>query len=396
MAFGASDADAKRSHKHSHHKRLKPRIVIVKPEPIPKTPPIPLLTRAEILAAEPARLERMGRRLVVGYESYAEVKALVEKKAIAGVFITDHNVRRRKPTAVKADIDALQAIRATQGLPPLIVAADQEGGTVSRLSPPLKSQPSLARILTANKDDAARKDAVEKFAAEQAAELKRLGVTLNFSPVVDLNIDPDNRDDGETRLNERAIAADPYVVGKVAGWYCDALAKADMTCTLKHFPGLGRVKRDTHVTSGEIAASESELELNDWYPFRHVMDRSNAVTMLGHVRVTAIDKTTPASYSDAIIRSLIRERWRCKGLLITDDFSMGAVTRSADGVGGAAVKAISAGADLVLVSFSEQHYNAAMSALLRADEEGVFAADDGAGTRARIVKAFGHPDSAAR
>ena len=95
------------------------------------------MTREEILASDPAILERLGRHIVIGYHSSATMKALVEKKAIAGIFITDHNVRRRTVADIRSEIDALQALRARQGLPPLIIAADQEGGAVSRLTPPL-------------------------------------------------------------------------------------------------------------------------------------------------------------------------------------------------------------------------------------------------------------------
>ncbi len=338
----------------------------------PQPPPIPLLSRAEILATDAKRLERLGRHVIVGYHSYSDIKTLVEKRAIAGVFLTDHNVRWRTTAAVKADIDALQNIRKAQGLSPLVIAADQEGGAVSRLSPPLKRQPSISQILAPLKDDAARQAAIEKFAAIQAEELKRMGVTLNFAPVVDLRLYPSNRSDGETRLRLRAFSSDAYLVAKVAGWYCEGLAKAGLMCTLKHFPGLGRVKRDTHAAAGEIKASEGELEVNDWYPFRRLMGQPNVATMLGHVRVPAMDPKMPASYSDAIVRELLRKRWRHSGLLITDDFSMDAITRSAEGVGRASVKALRAGVDLILVSFSERHYDAAMSALIRADEEGVF------------------------
>jgi beta-N-acetylhexosaminidase len=332
--------------------------------------PVPVLTREALLGSDAERLTRIGRHIIVGYHSFADIKALVEKKAIAGIFITDHNVKGRTAADVKAEIDTLQRLRAEQGMPPLIIAADQEGGLVSRLSPPLKKQPSLARTLADLKDDTARQKAVEAYAEDQAAELSRIGVTLNFAPVVDLKLDPTWRNDGETRLRLRAIAADPYLVAKVAGWYCDVLAKSNLMCTLKHFPGLGRVKRDTHVASGAVAASEGQLELNDWVPFRRLMDRPNVATMLGHVRVSALDTTTPASFSHTIISRLIRTTWQHDGLLITDDFSMGAVTGCKDGIGGAAVKALDAGADLILVSFIEKHLDSVMSALLDADAKG--------------------------
>ena len=339
------------------------------PKPIPR--PLKVLTRDEILSYDPVQVARAGRHLIVGYYNLSDMKKLVEKQAIGGIFITTRNVRGRKPEAVANDIRSLQDIRRAQGLPRLVIAADQEGGSVSRLSPPLKKQPALSAVLAPLKDDAAREKAVRAYADEQARQLDKIGVTMNFGPVVDLRTSGPRRD-GETRLYWRAIDSDPYLVAKVAGWYCDTLTKWNIICTLKHFPGLGRVALDTHVASAEIKASAGQLELNDWVPFRRVMDKPGVATMIGHVRVDAIDKTTPASYSEPMIHSLMRTQWQNQGLLVTDDFSMGAVTRSADGVGGAALKALNAGVDFVLLSFSEKHYDTVMSALLEAQGTGEY------------------------
>ena len=194
-----------------------------------------VLTRAEILASDPARLERLGRRLMVGFESFSEVKTLVEKRAVAGIFITDQIVRGRKADDIAKDIRGLQDIRKSQNLPRLLVAADQEGGYVSRLSPPLKRQPSLGQLISPLKTDADREKAVRAYADEQAHELERIGITMNFGPVVDLRLGGPGRDDGETRLYWRAMSSDPFLVAKVAGWYCDALTKFNIICTLKHF-----------------------------------------------------------------------------------------------------------------------------------------------------------------
>ncbi len=383
LVAGAADSALAKKRPHKH----KPRAAHAKVEPNFKPAyPARLLTRAEILATDPDRLARVGRHIVIGYHDYAAVKALVQRRAIAGVFITDHNVRGRSSDTTAWAMAELQAIRSSQGLPPLIIAADQEGGTVSRLSPPLKRQPSLSRVLQGLKTDAEMETAVRAYARTQAAELKRIGVTLNFSPVVDLNINPTFRGDGETRLRMRAISKDPQTVAKVAEWYCDTLADAGLMCTLKHFPGLGRAKRDTHVTSASIEASEEQLDSNDWIPFRRGMSKPNAVTMLGHVRVPAIDDLTPASFSLIVIRDLIRKKWNYDGLVITDDFSMGAVTRNKDGVGGAAIKAVQAGADIILVSFSEKHLDTVMSALIEADEKGELDARLNAESNARLTR----------
>ncbi len=394
-------AVARKAHKHKSHRSLSAshrpaHKHVVKSKAGTAQPPVTagaaatpkprLMSRAEILNTDPQRLANLGRHIIVGYHLLSDVKALVKARAIAGVFITDHNVRGRKVEAVKAEIDALQDIRREQDLPPLIIAADQEGGTVSRLSPPLRRQRSLGTIVAKVEQDEERRKLVESYARTQADELARIGVNMNFGPVVDLNLNPGNHRDGETRLRLRAISSDPYTVAKVAGWYCDTLAESGIMCTLKHFPGLGRVKRDTHRVSGEVVASEGQLELNDWVPFRRVMSKSNVATMLGHVRVAVIDKTTPASFSHTIISTLIRDTWKHDGLLITDDLSMGAVTRSKAGVGGAAVTALDAGADIVLVSYSEKHLDTVMSALIAADAKGEIDAEARGKSETRLAR----------
>ncbi|OYW52711.1 MAG: hypothetical protein B7Y80_16580 [Hyphomicrobium sp. 32-62-53] len=358
---------AKANAKPSRKNRAKPKAQPAAPDV--KTP-LKLLTRSEILASDPAILERLGRHIVIGYHSPATVTALVEKKAIAGIFITDHNVRRRTVPEIRAEIDALQAIRRSQGLPPLIIAADQEGGAVSRLTPPLARQPGLAKVLTSVKSGEDPKPAVVAYARKQATELKRIGVNLNFAPVVDLKIDPKRRSDGETQLRFRALSSDPKTVSNAAGWYCDTLAEEGVYCTIKHFPGLGRVALDTHRHAGDIKAPLVELKGADWVPFRDLMGKPHVVTMLAHVRLRELDGETPSSFSAPVINGLIRTEWDHKGLLITDDFSMGAVTRAKEGIGGAAVKALNAGADLVLVSFSDKHLNTVLTALIDAEKKG--------------------------
>jgi beta-N-acetylhexosaminidase len=353
---------------------------------LPKGRSANVLSRTEILTSDPARLERIGRHLMIGFHNYQDVKRLVEARAIAGIFISDHNVRRRRVDVIRAEIDALQSIRQSQGLPPLIVAADQEGGAVSRLSPPLKKQPALAAVAAKFDDLDERRRAVEAYARVQGTELARLGVNLNFSPVIDLRLQPNNRSDGETRLRLRAISADPDLVSDVAGRYCATLAATDVMCTLKHFPGLGRVKVDTHRRAASLPNPLSEFETSDWIPFRRLMDREFTVTMIGHVRVDEIDKEHLASYSEKVIRDLIRRQWGYSGILITDDFSMGAITRSPDGIGGAAVKALQAGIDIVLVSYSEKHLNTVMTALIEADSKGAFDPAAAARSRDRLAR----------
>jgi beta-N-acetylhexosaminidase len=173
-----------------------------------------------------------------------------------------------------------------------------------------------------------------------------------------------------TRIHERAIAADPHVVTDVANHYCAGLWETGVRCTLKHFPGLGRVYEDTHRESANLSAEIAELVATDWVPFRALMPGINAFTMLGHVRLTAIDRQRPASFSRPVVAGLLRGDWNSDGILVTDDFCMAAVTDSREGVGGASVAALNAGVDLILVSYDSDQFYPMMHALLKADAEG--------------------------
>ncbi len=329
-----------------------------------------ILTKQYVLNAEPNKLAELGRHFVVGYRDFSEVKELVAKKAIGGVFITVRNIRNKTKQEIQQEIQILQDIRRSQNLPPLWIAADQEGGLVSRLSPPLTKLPQISQLIKEEKNIELKKDEIIKYAQTHGRELSELGVNLNFAPVVDLNKGIINPNDKFTKVYQRAISEDKEVVAKVALWYCQTLEKYGVRCTIKHFPGLGRVSNDTHIADAELTASIDELNSDDWVPFRQVMSNSQAMTMLGHVKLTAIDDRSPVSFSQPVVTGIIRNNWQYDGILVTDDFSMQAVYGSKEGLQLATVKAINAGVDLILFSFDKDLYYEAMSALLKAKNKG--------------------------
>ena len=326
--------------------------------------------RHEVLRADAASLERLGRHLIVGYRDHDALRELVQRRAIAGVFVTARNVRGKKADAIRREIASLQNIRKAQGLPPLLIATDQEGGVVSRISPPLPRLQTLGDIVRKHQDETERRKAIQTFATEKGRALADLGFNLNFAPVVDLNHNVVSWDDRYTRIYERAISNDPNVVTAVAGEYCAALIQTGVHCTLKHFPGLGRVVEDTHLEDAHLNTEVATLRQADWVPFRTLMHHAGAFTMLGHARLTAIDRDRPASFSKAVVSDLLRGEWKHDGVLVTDDFNMGAVFASKAGIGEASVLALNAGVDLILISYDGDQFYPVMHALLRADAAG--------------------------
>jgi beta-N-acetylhexosaminidase len=325
--------------------------------------------RQEVMRADPAQLQRLGRHIVVGYRTPEEARELSSRGAIAGIYVSAHNVRGQDVADIRRSIADLQETRRQRELPSLWVATDQEGGPVSRLSPPLRRLPPIADIVAQQPDRAGRRDATRHYADAQARELADLGVNLNLAPVIDLNHQLVNANDQYTRIYQRAISSEPQIVSEVAAVYCASLREAGVGCTLKHFPGLGRVREDTHVESADLTAPLDQLAASDWIPFRALMD-TPAFTMLGHARLVAVDGQHPASFSAAVVSGLLRGEWKHDGVLITDDFCMGAVYGSRDGIAGASSAALNAGVDLILVSWDPDQYYAIMAALLAADRDG--------------------------
>ena len=338
--------------------------------------------RARVLAADAAQLEKLGRHLIVGYRD--PIDRLIDLRALGGVFVGARN--GLTADALRRQIEQWQDKRRRQGLPLLWIATDQEGGAVSRLSPPLTRMPPIADIVALHRDSAERLLAVRQYAARQGRDLAALGVNLNFAPVVDLTRGVQNPDDRLTRIATRAISADPAVVTEVAGLYCATLRLNGVHCTLKHFPGLGRVYEDTHKVTAELAARPTELEASDWLPFRQLMAQE-AFTMLGHARLSAIDGDRPASFSHAVVKGLLRDTWKHDGILLTDDFSMGAVTLSREGAARGAIAALNAGVDLILISYDPDQYFPVMHALLAADRAGTLRAEALESSTARLRRA---------
>ncbi len=320
--------------------------------------------RQQVYQANAEQLERLGQHFIVGYRDFSEVKRLVEKRAIAGVFLTTRNIEHKTKSQIKQEIEALQNIRREQNLPLLWIASDQEGGIVSRLSPPLELQPQLSEVIESESDPEGQRLKVLEYGRAQGKALSELGVNLNFAPVVDLNKGIVNPKDKFSQIYKRAISSDKEVVARVAFWYCLALQEFSVTCTLKHFPGLGRVQDDTHVDQASLFTPIAELIQEDWVPFQELMQTTPAFVMLSHAKLWALDPHFPTSFSQNVVNNLIRKQWNYQGILVTDDFSMKAAYGDEDGVEWAVVRSLNAGVDLILVSYDNELYYEMMNAAL--------------------------------
>jgi beta-N-acetylhexosaminidase len=246
------------------------------------------------------------------------------------------------------------ALRAREKTPPAI-AIDQEGGTVTRLREGVEAMPSMMALGAADDVELAGR------AGEQVAfDLRRAGCTLDFAPVLDLALEPQN-----VVIGTRSFGSDPHQVALLAGSFARGLERGGILPCYKHFPGHGATPVDSHQALPSIAVDETTLRARDLVPFAAVA-RDAPAFMTAHVLVVAFDAHLPATLSRRIASELLRGELGFRGVLVTDCLEMQAVAeRGAE----RAVEALAAGADLMLFSQDLDAANAAVAAIHRAVEE---------------------------
>lgn len=325
------------------------------------------LRKHDVRAASGTEARQLGPHFMVGYSSFPDVARLAEQGLIGGVYVTRRNIRGRTVETLRTEIAALQDKRRAAGLPPLVVAADQEGGIVGHLAPPLTRVPALATLSGLAPDEQQAK--AEEFGRIHGRELAGLGVNLNLAPVLDLKPPVRrNRLDFHTLIGQRAIATDPAVVSTIASAYVRGLEESGVGATLKHFPGIGRVRTDTHHFSANLDTPVRELEATDWLPFREVLSHSRSALMVGHVTLTTVDPDRAASHSKRVIDGIIRDKWGYQGMVMTDDLVMGAIYQH--DVCKAVVEAINAGVDLLLVAYDGAQFYRVFACALEGSRQG--------------------------
>ncbi|MFQ5669142.1 MAG: glycoside hydrolase family 3 N-terminal domain-containing protein [Acidobacteriota bacterium] len=239
--------------------------------------------------------------------------------------------------------------------PPPIIAIDQEGGRVSRCSPPFPPLPpawKLAQLETVV--------IVRWFGALVGRGLRSLGLQLDLAPVVDLS-----RAGEEDGIGDRAFSDDPVRAAEAGGEFLSGLGDAGVAGCLKHFPGLGGAPADTHQTLPRMAGHSGAHD-DALIPYRRLHSEA-PVIMVAHAHYPRLsgEEPLPASLDRRIVHDLLREEIGFRGLAVSDDLEMGAVAARAD-FGDLAVDAVRAGHDQILICHREDRIVSAWSALKRA------------------------------
>lgn len=275
--------------------------------------------------------------------------AMVRDCHLAGVVLFADNIGT--PEGTRALTARIQALCGQPGQP-AIVAVDQEGGRVQRLGPPATSFPSAMAVGATGSAAHA-----ERWGLATARELRALGITMNFAPVLDVNNNPANPVIGTRSYGER-----PDAVARLARAAAAGLRAGGVAATAKHFPGHGDTATDSHDDLPTIAGDRARLAAIELPPFRAAIAAGIPAIMTSHIVFPALDPDgLPCTLSPRLLGGLLREELGFDGVIVSDAMNMRAI---ADrwGIAEGAVRFIAAGGDLVEPIGEERAVHAALVA----------------------------------
>ena len=333
------------------------------PEPTPTPDPI-----AEAVAAMSTE-QKVSQLLVAGIEGTQlgqDAVQAVQDYQVGGVILFGRNVESAEQLA-----ELTNGLKELNGdYTPLFLCVDQEGGRVDRMPPEVSRTPSAWQVGQA----LARGTAGAEYGALLAAECAAFGFNMDFAPSLDIWSNPDN-----TVIGDRAFGGDWECVTDFGFRAVEAMAeRGGVIPVVKHFPGHGDTAVDSHVDLPVVDKSLEELWQSELVPFdmvlsgqfwgEPVMEPAPAV-MVAHILLSQVDPDYPSSLSHKVVTGLLREEMSYQGVVCTDDLTMGAISDTY-GMGEAAVLAVEAGCDLLLVCHGSDNLTAARDALVEAVDSG--------------------------
>jgi beta-N-acetylhexosaminidase len=284
----------------------------------------------------------------------AEMRSLTKEFSLGGVILFARNIEAPEQVAeMSVDVQGL----ATEL--PLWVSVDQEGGRVARLKAPFTEWPPMA-VLGRSGDV----QLASRFAAALATELRAVGITLDYAPVLDIHTNPKN-----PVIGDRALAEDADGVARLGAAIVKGLQENGVAACGKHFPGHGDTSVDSHLELPLVEHPPDRIRRVECVPFRAAIAADVAFIMTAHVLVPSLDDEKPATLSPRIVQALLRDELGFPGVILSDDLEMKAIAKTYT-VPDAAVEAIAAGCDGLLVCSGDVDVQATtLEALVHAVEE---------------------------
>ena len=303
--------------------------------------------------------QKLGQMMIVqfvGPDYSLDLSTMINQYNVGAVllFTVNSNIQSKDQLRnVTAQIQKNSAI-------PLVIAIDQEGGRVDRLASIDGPHPSATSIGATNDPNKAMEQGIQ-----DARDLSSYGFNLNLAPVVDVN------NVFNDQLYHRTFGDNPTIVTRMAGAYLRGLQRSGKVLgALKHFPGLGDVVNDPHISVPRLTRSLSGLQSIDWAPYRLLIQQGNVhVVLVTHEIVTSVDNTQPSSLSYKLVTGILRNQLGFQGVIMTDSLTMEGITAFFSPAQASAL-AVEAGSDLLMGARSPNEVGAMINGIKQAINAG--------------------------
>lgn len=282
--------------------------------------------------------EKIGQLVISGVNSTSidsTIENLIKKRYISGVILFNRNISNAHQLLDLTN--SIKNINKSNTIP-LFISVDEEGGIVSRLPKEFVKLPKNNYIGKINNSNFSY-----EVGKSIGKELSALGYNMDFAPVMDINSNPKN-----PVIGSRAFGNNKEIVTKLGIKTMEGIQSENIISVIKHFPGHGDTSVDSHIGLPIVNNDLTRLNKLELVPFKSAIKNGADVVMVSHILLPKIDSKYPASLSNKITTDLLRKELNFKGVIITDDMTMGAITENYD-IGNAAVKALLAGSDIILV-----------------------------------------------
>ncbi len=305
----------------------------------------------------------IGRLLWIGFEEPsvdADLRAVLAAGDAGGVTLFRRNLpvsadgEGTELDALRALNDELHQVGASSG-DRLLISVDQEGGRVQRIKAPTTHYPPMFSF--ARQEDEAAAAAAQALGEKMARELVSWGFDIDFAPVLDVHTNAAN-----PIIGDRAFSDEPEAAAHRALAFSRGMLAGGILSCGKHFPGHGDTSTDSHLSLPRLDHNLTRLREVELLPFIRAIEAKLPMIMTAHVVFAALDETVPATLSRKVITGLLREELGYSGVVVSDDLDMKAIADNF-GVGDAAVAAIAAGCDVLLLCRNRDHQEEARTAL---------------------------------
>ncbi|CAI6040124.1 Beta-hexosaminidase [Paenibacillus sp. JJ-100] len=303
--------------------------------------------------------EKIGQMILAGVQGTTlddQAKQMIANQKIGGIIFYANNVTTLQGTAA-----FVQSIKEEnqQNPVPILMSVDQEGGKVNRMPDTVESIPSNRIVGKTNDPELA-----EEMGALLARQIKLAGFNVDFAPVLDINSNPKN-----PVIGDRSFGTSPDLVTRMGIAEMKGLRNEGVIPVVKHFPGHGDTSVDSHLDLPVVNKSEKQLAELEWIPFQAAVKEQAEAVMVAHILFPELDPKYPASLSDVIIGDHLRGKLKYDGVVITDDLSMGAISKNYP-LEEAAVATVHAGSDILLVAHSYESAKTIFDTLISAVKSG--------------------------